>query len=112
MAKNRITQIQTIFYKLYKHHRSEQRDEFIPIFDFMGEIFIEELGLWGYMSYELPARFADLKRANPNLLEHKVITGKSGAKYYAYRFAANPSSDKIVDTELLAFYNKIRAKRV
>jgi hypothetical protein len=107
----KVTQIQTIFYRLYKHHRSEKRDEFIPIHEFMGELFIEELGVWGYMSYELPARFADLKRKNPNLLEHTKITGKSGATYYGYKFAPNPSAEKIIDPDLLEFYNKIRSKR-
>ena len=108
MRKNKVTQIQTIFYRLWKHHQSEKRDEFIPIFEFIGELYIEELGVWGFMSYELPARFADLKRENPNLLEHRVITGRSGAKYYAYRFAPNPSPDKIIEQSLFDFYKKIK----
>ena len=109
MAKKKITQIQTIFYRLYKHYKSEKRDEYIPIFDFIGEIYIEELKEWGFMSYELPARFADLKRENPNLLEHKVITGKSGANYYAYRFAANPSPEKILEPSLFEFYKRLKS---
>jgi hypothetical protein len=108
MAKNKITQIQTIFYKLYKHFKSEKNEEFIPIFDFIGEVYIEELGKYGFMSYELPARFADLKKANPNLLEHKVVIGRSGAKYYSYRLRIDVKPEDIQDPSLKDFYKLIK----
>ena len=62
------------------------------------------------MSYELPARFADIKKANPSLLEHNVITGKSGAQYFGYRLNLNVKVDYIQDDSLLEFYKLIKAK--
>ena len=108
--KDKITQIQTIFYRLYKHFKSEKREEYIPIFEFMGEVYVEELGKWGWMSYELPARFADIKNGNPGLLEQKLVTGKSGAKYYAYRLTLTGSYELIKDEKLVEFYKLIKAK--
>ena len=109
IMRNKVTQIQTIFYRLYKHFKSEKREEYIPIFDFIGEIWIEEIGEWGFMSYKLPARFADLKRENPKLLEFKSVTGKSGATYYAYRLALDVSMEDIQESKLLDFYKKIKS---
>ncbi len=108
MRKNKITQIQTIFYRLYKHLKSDKATEFVPIFDFIGEIYIDELKAWGFMSYELPARFADIMRENPDMLKRIQVTGKTGAKYYAYRFADEMNVSKINDPELLAFYNRLK----
>lgn len=106
--RHKPTQMQTIFYQLYQHHKSDKREEFLPIFQFMGEVYMPELGRWGFMSYELPARFADIKRENPNLLEQKLIHGKSGAKYFGYRLRTGVKPEDIKDPRLLEFYRKIR----
>lgn len=106
--RSKITQIQTIFYKLYKNFKSDKREEYIPIFEFMGEVYVEEIKKWGFMSYELPARFSDIKKANPNLLQHKVVTGKSGAQYYAYRLNPDVTPDDLKDEKLLEFYKLIK----
>lgn len=106
--RNKVTQVQTIFYRLYRHLKSSRATEYIPIYEFIGEIYIDEIKEWGYMSYELPARFADIMRENPRMLARIQVTGKTGAKYYAYRFADEMSVEKISDNELLQFYNRIK----
>ena len=95
------------FYKLYKE-RAEDPQRYVPTWEFVGEMNIIELGSrWVLMSYKCPTRLTDIFQENPDLLERKMITGKSGAKYYGYRFALNATKNFIRDEKLLQFYNKI-----
>ena len=86
---------EALFYRLYKAHREAKQKgealELIPVHGFMGEIYCEENGEWGYVSYEVGARISELYGDNPGLLYRELVTGKSGAKYYAYRIADGAS---------------------
>ena len=107
MRKNKITQKQAIFYLLLKS-RKENPLHFIPVFRFMGEVFVEELGKWGFVSHECSARASELAKENPNLIESTKISGKSGAKYYAYRFRETANASCIEDPALREFYRNIK----
>lgn len=109
MRKNKITQHQGIFYQLYKS-RGEDPEKYIPIWQLIGEVEIPELGQWVFISYEVSARMSELKKANPDLFQFIEVTGKTGAKYNAYRIKLNVSVEDIRDSELLAFYKRIKHK--
>jgi len=102
----KITQKQLAFYKLYQA-RKEDRGRYVPTWEFGGEIFVAELNLWGLMSYKCPTRLTDIFQENIGLLERVQIKGKSGSKYFAYRFAANVSRELIKDEKLMKLYNAI-----
>lgn len=108
MTRTKISMREAIFYKLYKHYKSEERMEFVPVFDFMGEVYCEEVKKWGFVSFEVSARLSELYSGNPGLMERKEIVGKSGARYYGYRFAANVKPELISDPTLFEFYEAIR----
>lgn len=99
------------FYKLYKAYK-EDPDRWVKAWEFVGEMFIEELNVWVLMSYKVPANGAVIFFDNPKLIERRKTTGKSGAKYYEYRLAPEPAVSKIVDPELLKFYQLIKSKYV
>lgn len=109
MTKNKITQKEAIFYTLYQAYNNN-RGEYIPVFKFMGEIYCKELDLWGFVSHECSARCSEMRTDNPELIEHTVITGKSGATYYGYRINPLANVDMIKDKALLKFYNLICRK--
>lgn len=104
MAK--ITQHQAIFYQLYKA-RKKDIQSYIPIWQFIGEIYIEELKTWVFVSYEVSARMSELKKANPNLFEYKDIVGQTGATYNAYRIKLDSNPRDILNQDLLKFYQLI-----
>lgn len=106
IKKYHITQEHLFFYKLYKTFK-EDPTRWVKAWEFVGEIFIAELNRWELMSYKTPANGAAIFFKNPKLVERQKVTGKSGARYYEYRFAPNPTSDKIVDATLVEFYKKI-----
>lgn len=99
----KVTQHQAIFYQLYKS-RIKDPEVYIPIWLLIGEIYVEELGIWGFVSYEVSARMSELYKDNPRLFERKMVTGKTGAKYYAYRIAWEVLPGDIVDPDLKKFY--------
>jgi hypothetical protein len=105
--KKKITQRQAIFYQLYKN-RLKNPDEFIPIWQLIGEVYAEEINLWGFVSYEVSARMSELWSDNLLLFERKQVVGRTGAKYYAYRIRHGASSSDINDKEILEFYQKIK----
>ena len=105
--RNKITQKQAIFYQLYKNKISKP-DEFIPVWQLIGEVYADEIGLWGFISYEVSARMSELWNKNPLLFERKQVVGRTGAKYYAYRIRHVASSSDINDKEILEFYQKIK----
>ncbi len=112
MTKKKLTQKEAIFYTLFKNFKNpETKENFIPVFKFMGEIYAEELGLWGYVSHECSARCSELKKTNNKLIEVKEITGKSGARYFGYRFYPTATPSLIEDPGLQKFY-KTLAKRI
>lgn len=106
----RATQRQAIFYRLLRQHRKggEEAKRFIPVFELMGEIYIEEIGKWGYVSYECSARASEMIKMNPELIKRQQIRGRSGALYYGYRFCLEPKIEMIKDPDLLAFYQIIK----
>lgn len=110
MKKGRVTQKQMALYKLVKENR-ENRDRYVPTWEFVGEMEIKELGKWVLMSYKCPTRLTDIYQENPRLLERTQIRGKSGSKYYGYRLRHGSSSDDIIEESLKEFYPKIRGNK-
>lgn len=108
--KNRITQREAIFYRLYRKFK-EKDGEYLPVFGLMGEIYCEEVGKWGYVSYECSARASEMIKRNPELIQRQSIRGKSGATYYGYRINPNAKPEMIKDEDLGAFYRRIRNAR-
>lgn len=110
--RRKPTMKQSIFYKLYKEYRQaiEKKEDprFVPVYELMGEIYMQELGRWGYVSYECSARASEIMKENPDLLQRQYITGKSGAKYYGYRFKPGVTANQIEEDSLKGFYMKIR----
>ena len=105
--RNKLTQKELVFYKLYKSYK-ENKEKFVAVWEFVGEIHIEELHRWELMSYTCVHRAFEIFDENPGLVERRWITGKSGSHYYQYRFAPNASAEKIMDTKLASFYRKIK----
>ena len=111
MRKNKVTMHQAIFYQLYQA-RKENPEQYIPIWKLIGEVYIEELGKWGFVSYEVSPIMSEIYRLNPNMLERRITTGKSGSKYYEYRFSLNVSGEMIKDEKLLEFYKILKARQI
>ena len=105
----KVTQKQMAFYVLYKSFKNpETTGDYIPTWKFVGEMRIPEKYTWVMMSYKCPTRLTDLYQENPELLERKQITGKSGSKYYTYRFSPYATPSKILDPKILKFYKEIK----
>lgn len=109
-ARNRATQRETILYRLMEN-RNKGKNEFIPVFGFMGELYIEELGKWGYVSYECSARLSEMTRRNPGLIERTQIRGRSGARYYGYRLHPMATPEKLVEEDLQTFYRVVKLRQ-
>jgi len=107
MKLKKITQKELVFYKLYKE-RQLNKERFVNVWEFIGEIFLEELGVWGYMSYTCVHRAFEVFDDNTGLIERKKVTGKSGSRYYAYRLAPDVKAENIKDEKLLSFYKRVR----
>lgn len=99
---------EAIFYQLYQHFKSEKREDFVPVFQFMGEVWCEPVGKWGFVSFEVSARLSELYSENPGLIERKMLEGKSGSQYYGYRLAPNANANMIKDMKLFEFYQSIK----
>jgi hypothetical protein len=106
--RNKVTQKEAIFYQLYDKRSAGDREAYTPIWQLIGEVYVKELGMHAFVSYEVSARMSELWSTNPNLFERKQVVGKSGAKYNAYRIALNVKQEDIVDPELKKFYFKIK----
>lgn len=111
MAKEKTTQQQMAFYKLYEE-RKKDPERYVAIWEFVGEIFIKEINKWELMSYTCPHRVFELYDENPQLMERKMLKGKTGAHYYGYRFVPDVSSEKIKSESIFKFYNLIKSKKV
>lgn len=107
--RSRLTQKEAVFYVLYKRHR-EGAEDHLPVFRLMGEVWCEELGKWGYVSYECSARASELMRDNPGLLHRTKLRGRSGASFYGYKIAAGARAETILDPDLHAFYRTIKSR--
>jgi hypothetical protein len=106
----RITQEKAVFYILWKSYKANPL-EFVPAWKFVGEVCIEEMGdKWFFMSYKCPANGVNIFFSNPGLIERRMTTGKTGAKYFEYKIAPNPSREKITDPILLKFYDELKQK--
>lgn len=111
--RNRLSQKETIFYVLYKKYK-DGKNEYLPVFEVMGETYCEELRKWGFVSYECSARLSEMFKENPGLIQRQSIRGKSGATYYGYRITPNssiPRQTLIKDPALLALHVKISGIR-
>lgn len=104
---NKATQKEAIFYTLLKRFRAKDA-QYIPVHQLMGEVYIEELGKWGYVSYECSARASEMIKENPNLIMRTRIRGKSGAQFYGYKLNPFPTPEMIRDPKLREFYYKIK----
>lgn len=109
MKRIKITQEKAVFYVLYKSYK-ENPDEFVPAWKFVGELFVEELNEWFFMSYKCPANGVNVFFKNPDLIQRRDTIGKTGAKYFEYRLAPNPSIEKICDPVIKEFYLAIKSK--
>lgn len=107
MKTKKITQEKAVFYMLWKAHQTNP-EEYIPAWKFVGEIYIEELGVWFFMSYKCPANGVNVYLKNSNLIERRETRGRTGAKYYEYRIAPNPSVEKINEDSILQFYKELK----
>lgn len=107
----KVTQKQMAFFRLY-HERRVDPEKFLPTWEFVGELYINEFDQWVLMSYKCPTRLSDLYKENPTLLERSLITGKSGAHYYGYRLRVGVSPADIKDDSIREFYKELKAKEV
>lgn len=107
--KHDITQKQAAFYTLYRAWK-EDRERFLPTWEFVGEVFVKELDVWVLRSYKCPARISDIVKENPGLLERKTLTGKSGARYFGYRFTGNVTPSLIAEASLKEFHQLIKSR--
>lgn len=111
--RTRLTQYEAIFYRLYTKNREarhigKELPALIPVHELMGEVYCEENGKLGFVSYEVGARISEVYGDNPGLLYREMITGRSGAKYYGYRIAEGATRDNIIDPKLRALYDLCR----
>lgn len=106
----RITQTQALFYLLWRN-RKDKGNPFIPVWKLIGEFYIEELGVWTFISYEASARMSEMFSENPGLLAREYTRGVSGSKYYQYRIHQTATPKDIFDTDLLAFYKRLETAR-
>lgn len=102
----RITQKEAVFWILYKRFK-EKNFEYVPVHEFMGEVYCEPLHQWGYVSYECSARASEIVKENPGLIQRTTIRGKSGALYYGYRINPEARPHLIQDEKLGAFYRRL-----
>lgn len=110
MRKSKTSMKCGVFYVLYKA-RKINPEEYIPIWKLIGEVYVEELNEYVFLSYKAVARMSDLYIENPNLFEREWITGKSGSRYYGYRFAKNADQSLIKDSIVLDFYTLLKRKQ-
>lgn len=107
MKEIKITQEFQVFYKLYQSYK-ENKERWVSAWEFVGEMYVKELDQWTLMTYKTPANGIKIFFDNPRLIERQRITGKSGAKYYQYRFKSGVDASCIDDPDLLKFYNLIK----
>lgn len=102
MRKPRLTQKKAVFYVLWQA-RKQDKDQYVPAWKFVGELYIKEQGRWFFMSYKTPANGVAIYHENPGLIERRETRGKSGAKYYEYRITPHATFNLIKDEDLRRF---------
>ena len=105
-----MTQKKAVFYILWKAYL-ENSEMFVPAWKFVGELHIPEINEWFLMSYKCPTNGLDIYFDNPNLIERRYFTGKSGAKYYEYRLIYPFNKDKIIEDAIKTFYLDVSGER-
>lgn len=108
--RNKLTQMQVAMYILIMN-KWLGGNKLIPVYDFMGERYISELGKWGYISYECSARLSKMYSDNPGLLYREKIHGRSGASFYGYKIRESAQPSNILSKELRDVYDIMAAKR-
>lgn len=109
MTNRKITQREAIFYQLYKQ-RQQNPDKLVPVWQMIGEVYCPDVSKWGFVSYEVSARCSEMFKENPGMLDRQYMRGRTGARYYGYRFHPDVSIDKIKEPDLLNFYKIIKKK--
>jgi len=108
----KTNQRELLFYLLYKEFKTakvENRDpEFIPLWRFMGEVYISELNEWSFMSYEVSTTMSKLKADETLLFESRDYKLKNGGTALAYRLRPEIKFADIKTKEIQDFYTKIR----
>lgn len=122
MAKTKITQREAVFYQMMLRHREDKKNGqefgYINVFDFMGEVYCRELGLWGFVSHECSARASKLYSENVDrltgfqLFERKLVYGRSGAKWYAYRLNPHATKKNVISDDLKRFRSRVKANEI
>lgn len=89
--------------------KERKTQEYIPTWRFVGELeYHTKQGLrYGFMSYKCPTRLTDIYQDNPGFLERKLVEGRSGSKYFAYRISPGVSRSVVVDKALTAFIESL-----
>lgn len=99
---------EAIFYQLYKI-RQENKYLYTPVWKLIGEVFLKELEVWGFVSYEVSARLSELYKNNPGLFEREHTVGKSGSTYYQYRIRLEMSPEDIKEPKIISLYHVLNA---
>lgn len=106
MKHDRLTMREAILYRLIKN--LEQGNEYIPVFDFMGDIYAPELKKGGFVSHECSARLSEINKENPSLLDIvKRRSQYSPNRYNCYRLHFDFSVAHIADNDLRQFVNSL-----
>ena len=106
MKLTKISGKMMAFYFLWKRHQDD-KDAYIPIWQFVGELHIPELKTWVMASHKCTARVSDMYLENPDLLDRNLVKGKSGAEYFEYKFTNNVTRNLIKDLKLRLFYDSL-----
>ena len=109
MAKNKITQKKGAFYILWQA-RKENKEQYVPAWRFVGEFYCKELGEWFFMSYKGPTNGLAIYFDNPGLVERREVRGRTGAKYFEYRFTQHATFEMIKEPDIKAFAQAIERR--
>lgn len=97
--KKKLTQKKTAFYLLWKGHQ-ENPEAYLPAWRFVGEIHLKEIGQWFFMSYKGPTNGLAIFFDEPDVVERRMTTGKTGAQYYEYRIRPDATPAMVRDEDL------------
>jgi hypothetical protein len=95
----KVTQKQMAFLTLLYQY-AKNSSIYIATWEFVGEFRNPTTGEWLLRSYKCPTRLTDIYQENPDLLDRKWITGKSGSRYYGYRIKKPLDPNNVRDPKL------------
>lgn len=107
----KTTQRQLLFYLLYKKFKScadKNQTPFIPLWQLMGDHYIDELKEWTFMSYEVSTTMSKLKADNHGIFEEKDWQNKNGSVSIAYRLNPKITKQMLKSKDIIDFYAKIQ----